>query len=96
MRIPFTQFRQLKVRTHSGVYLGKTKDCVIDCTDHSVVQYLVRAHRLATREYLIHRSQVLSVSDTEMIVEDSLISSSQVPEAKTSNRPEPVSMTEAE
>ncbi|MBI2990351.1 MAG: PRC-barrel domain-containing protein [Candidatus Magasanikbacteria bacterium] len=96
MRVSLAQLKRLQVRTQSGIYLGKVRDFVVDSSDHSIVQYIVRSRRLASREYLIHRNQVLSISETQITVEDSLAASRQVTEEKSPNRAEPVSITEVE
>ncbi|MBI4239387.1 hypothetical protein HY620_00145 [Candidatus Uhrbacteria bacterium] len=71
MRISKKVLFSLRVVTQSGIYLGRIVDCVIDCDMQSILQYRVR-QLLSRNELLIHRDQVVSITERQMIVEDAV------------------------
>ncbi len=66
----------LPVRTASGQKLGAVVDITIDADTHSVLTYHVKPNRLVpdvmATPLLIDRSQVLEITDTEMVVDDNV------------------------
>ena len=66
----------LKVYTKSGGYLGKVKDIELDLANYYIVSYLVVNEKLLRRWYapalVISRTQVLSIDEQKMVVEDAL------------------------
>lgn len=70
----------LPVETNNGTKIGKVADFNLDIESHIVNSYAVRSQRLPLGGGFIHgenliisRSQVLSVSDKKMVVEDSAV-----------------------
>ena len=79
MRLTSTLLRRLTVKTISGEVLGKIKSWEIDTEDQIIVQYVVSSSPIRGRKFLIHRGQVKSFSDTEMIVDDSVVRDAKPP-----------------
>ncbi len=67
---------RLSVRTESGQPLGNVVDVSIDPDTQAVVQYHVKPSRLVPdvvwSPLLIHRHQVVSVTDRELVVDDAV------------------------
>jgi len=67
---------RLPVRTKSGQKLGHVVDLTIDPDTHLVMSYHVKPSRLVPdmvqSPLLIHRSQVIEITDSEMIVDDTV------------------------
>lgn len=65
------------VTKKSGEKLGKLAGFVIDADTHAVEQYVVSKSRLLSAllpdDLLIHRSQVVSLDDERMVVEDAAV-----------------------
>lgn len=64
----------LPVETQSGQHLGKVQDFEVDPTTQSIVRYIVRGDKLLQelfgRELVIQASQVISLTETLMTVDD--------------------------
>jgi uncharacterized protein YrrD len=71
MRITLKQLKNLSVETASGAELGKIHDLVIDIDGQMIVQYEIHSSRLGGKVYLVNREQVVSISETKMVVSDS-------------------------
>ncbi len=67
---------RLPVRTESGQPLGTVVDVTIEPDTQSVVNYHVKPNRLVPdlvwSPLIIHRSQVVELSDRELVVEDAV------------------------
>jgi sporulation protein YlmC with PRC-barrel domain len=67
----------LPVHTRSNQYLGKVTDFEIDPETHFIEQYIVQSpnflKRLWQKSLLIHRSQIISLTEKNMVVDDGLI-----------------------
>ncbi|MBD3311139.1 MAG: hypothetical protein GF349_01415 [Candidatus Magasanikbacteria bacterium] len=72
MRMSFSQMKKLKVETASGDVLGNVYDLVVDANTHTVIQYKVKSSVLRTKEYLIHRGQIVRCKEDKIIVEDNV------------------------
>ncbi len=89
MNIAFSNLSGFPVKTQSGEDVGKITDCVIDRKAHAVTHYEVKMGHLTNRTTrLIHTSQVIGISETEMIVKDGLVSE-EVKEKRRKNPPIP-------
>lgn len=79
MRITSKQLHNLLVKTQSGQELGSLDYFDIDIESHSVQHYYIASHNLVERflklgkDLMIHPTQVISINENEMIVQDSLI-----------------------
>lgn len=65
----------LPVETQSGQPLGKIQNFSLDPSSHTILQYEVRRHGilkdlLPVTTLLIHASQVVSITEEKMVVED--------------------------
>ncbi len=74
MRLSDDQLRGLPVETRTGEYVGRVVGFVMDTQGGVVVQYRVRPSGLlallsASRELLVHQSQVVSIDANRMVVE---------------------------
>lgn len=68
--------KNLPVFTQSGFKLGRIVDWEIDSETQSILRYQVRRRGLWKRwqePLLIHRRQVVSLTEKQMIVEDALL-----------------------
>jgi sporulation protein YlmC with PRC-barrel domain len=70
----------LPVETKSGLLLGKIKNFEIDSETQTVRQYIVKSRSLMKKllseevsELVVGRSQVISIEEEKMIVEDSVV-----------------------
>jgi sporulation protein YlmC with PRC-barrel domain len=70
----------LLVETKDGLVLGKIKDFEIDGETHTIERYIVRSRNLigkllreATGELVVGRSQVISVDEAKMVVENGAV-----------------------
>lgn len=70
----------LSVVTKSGFVLGRIRDFDVDLETQSILRYFVRNRSLTSKilsegleEVIISRNQVLSFSDTEMVVDDGAV-----------------------
>lgn len=66
----------LPVETESGQPLGKVHSFELDPISHTIIQYEVRPHgimkEILTNDLLIHQSQVIGITKTKMVVDDSI------------------------
>ncbi len=75
MILSFSDLKNLSVFSQSGINLGQIIDLEIDSESQSVIRYVVRRGRLVSRfqkSLLIHRQQVISISQEKMVVEDAV------------------------
>ncbi len=79
MRLTSTLLRRLVVKTISGEVLGKIKSWEIDTDDQMIVQYVVSSSPIRGRKFLIHRGQIKSFSETEIVVDDSVVRDAKPP-----------------
>lgn len=67
------QIASCTVITASGTTLGKVTDMVYDVDAYTVVQFVVTTGLLKTHEYRIHPHQILSITEKEITVEDTVV-----------------------
>lgn len=72
MRLADKILHRLIVKTVSGVVLGRVRGFEIEIDDQTIMQYTVVSSILRSRQYVINRSQVRSITNTEMIVDDAV------------------------
>ena len=96
MRIEYSQLKKLKVETVSGTVLGYVNDIIIDVNTHSILQYKVKSSVLRTKEYLIHKNQVVSIKEDKVVVEDNVEKEAKKVNAGVGGRAkaEPIAMRE--
>lgn len=74
MRLRDKNIIHLPVFTKSGEELGKTCGFEVDVDTHVVTQYYVKSHHLIAelfaKELIVAASQVISITNEKMIVED--------------------------
>lgn len=70
MRMAWDQLKHLPVVTKSGQRLGKVSGLVFDPEGHSIVQYEVKASLPFGRTLLVAATQVLSITNQQMTVDD--------------------------
>lgn len=73
MQVAFTTLIGLPVFTESGKRVGKVVDAALAVDSHTVRTYLVRPHFFKIDELSISPSQVRSITDTKMIVDDAVL-----------------------
>ncbi|HLD27650.1 MAG TPA: PRC-barrel domain-containing protein [Patescibacteria group bacterium] len=77
MQLTFNQLKNLPVYTSSGDLLGKIEEVEIDPRTHQVVKYQVKSQeiikRLTTGNLLISPSQIISLTNEKMVVEDNVV-----------------------
>lgn len=83
MRISTETLLSLRVRTESGTVLGKVHAVVLDIDFNCIVQYDVRPkgimdELLRRRGVRIAPSQVKSISKEEMVVEDAVLTETEL------------------
>lgn len=61
----------IPVYTKAGSYLGKIKNVIVDSETQQLLQYYVKKHAWS-RLYIVHRTQVYSLENTNMIVDDTM------------------------
>ncbi|MBI3572679.1 MAG: PRC-barrel domain-containing protein [Candidatus Kerfeldbacteria bacterium] len=68
---------RLPVRTESGRALGNVVDVILEPDTQSVLAYHVKPSRLVPdvvrSPLVIHRSQVVQLNETEMVVDDAVL-----------------------
>lgn len=72
MVINLRKLLRLPVYTESGKKLGKVFDLELDVDSQIVVRYLVKPSFLSVKNLLIQSSQVKSIKEDRIIVEDSV------------------------
>lgn len=69
--------RNLPVITKNGHPLGKIKEIEVDAETQNISRYFITSNqmvkRLANQELIIAASQVLSIDNEKMMVEDNLV-----------------------
>ncbi len=73
MKISYSQLKKLSVETKSGSTLGHVGDIIIDVDQQAIAQYEVKSSMLATKKYMIHQEQVISISAEKIIVDDAVV-----------------------
>ena len=73
MRILYKQLKKLPVVTEMGEELGNVHDLVLDIDTHSIVHYEVSPSLLSTKKYSISPSQVVSITQEKMVVQDAVV-----------------------
>ena len=66
----------MPVYTKSGQHLGKVVDILCDPDDLRIVQIIVKsgvALPIVSKEHVIHRQQIISVSSEKVVVEDAVV-----------------------
>lgn len=72
MRLADKTLRRLIVKTVSGEVLGRVRGFEIEVEDQMITHYMVISSILRSRQYLVNRAQVRSITLTEMIVDDAV------------------------
>ena len=62
--------KNLPVFTQSGVKLGQITDIEIDLDSQSILRYVVKRGIVSRDTLLIHRGQVISITDEKMTVDN--------------------------
>lgn len=77
MRYRDSQLTGVPVYTQSGKHVGRLVGFVVESDTHEVIQYAVKKsgtfELLLPKEFLVNRSQVISVSEEKMVVEDATV-----------------------
>lgn len=81
MHFSSKQLQHLPVKTQSNVFLGHIIGFEMDTIEQKIINYYVKKGvfsttlfgQLATADYVIHRSQVLSITGERMLVEDAAV-----------------------
>lgn len=77
MQLSSRQVIGLPVETKSGLKLGVVADFEIDTEQQAVARYVVKpalVPRLLARELMVGASQVVSITNEKIIVEDGVVS----------------------
>lgn len=86
MRYRDSQLVGVPVYAEAGGHLGRLVGFVIDADTHEIIQYAVRKsgaiEKLLPKELLVHRNQVVSVSEEKMVVRDAAVLESEEAESK--------------
>ena len=74
MHISYQQLNDLPVETESGEKLGHIADLEINVDNNEIIKYLISNKRLMieTKTYLIAPSQIISITNDKVIVEDNV------------------------
>ncbi len=72
MRLTQTMLHRLVVKTVSGTVLGKIKNFEMECEEQVITHYTVVSSLLRSKQYLVNRNQVRSITLTEMEVDDAV------------------------
>lgn len=77
MQLVYQQIKNLPVYTKKGDYLGKIKELEINSETQHVSKYIVESSqivkRIVEKKLVISSSQVISLDDKKMVVEDLVI-----------------------
>lgn len=73
MLLVFSHLKNLPVFTRSGIKLGQIADIEIDLDSQSIIRYVVRRGIVSRGILLIHRGQVISITNEKMTVEDAVV-----------------------
>lgn len=66
----FSKLKNLPVFTQSGVKLGQVSDVEIDLDSQSILRYVVKRGIVSRETLLVHRGQVISITDKKITVDD--------------------------
>lgn len=90
MKLTFSQLRNLPVETQSGQALGRVVDVEVDPSQQEIRTYHVRSRTvipgLFEQNLLIDRGQVVRLTPTKLIVEDSVAPGTRMPEPEPDAR----------
>ena len=77
MTLSLEQLIGLKVRTQSGLVLGRVKDFELEAETGRIARYVVAdggwLPKLLSQDLLVDQTQVVQITEAEMIVEDGLV-----------------------
>ncbi|MCX6785241.1 MAG: PRC-barrel domain-containing protein [Candidatus Komeilibacteria bacterium] len=77
MQLSVRRIKNLPVGTKSGQILGKIKDFEVNSETQAISKYLVKSNKLAplliAPELIIDASQVISLTDKQLTVEDAVV-----------------------
>lgn len=73
MLLVFSKLKNLSVFTRSGIKLGQVADVEIDLDSQSIIRYVIKRGIVNRDVLLVHRSQVISITDEKMTVEDAVV-----------------------
>lgn len=77
MRFRDADLRGIPVQTKGGDKVGKLLAFVIDADQHEVTQYVVARSSLLSKlmpdEFLVHRSQVVSIDAERMVINEAAV-----------------------
>ena len=77
MRFRDADLRGIPVQTKGGEKVGKLLAFVIDVDQHEVTQYVVARSSLLSKlmpdEFLVHRSQVVSIDAERMVINEAAV-----------------------
>jgi len=80
MIIDYKNLIGLSAETKSGLVLGKIKNFEVDSETQTISQYFVKGRGFISKllsesdqQLIIHRNQVVSISEEKMIVEDNVV-----------------------
>jgi len=93
MRYRDSQLHGAPVFTEAGEQVGRLAGFIVDAETHEVIQYAVkksgRLEIILPKEFLVNRTQVVSISEEKIVVKDAAVSEraaeeahGQVPKAK--------------
>lgn len=77
MLLGFSKLKNLPVFTQSGIKLGQVSDIEVDLDSQSILRYVVKKGIVSRETLLVHRGQVVSVTNEKMTVEDAVVKESQ-------------------
>lgn len=73
----FSKLKNLLVFTRGGIKLGQVADIEIDLDSQSILRYVVKRGIVSRETLLVHRGQVISITNEKMTVEDAVVKESQ-------------------
>ncbi len=77
MTLSSGQLIGLKVKTQSGLALGRIKDFEVEAETGQIIRYVVAdggwLPKLLNQDLLVDKSQIVRITEEEMIVEDGLV-----------------------
>ena len=89
MRYLDSQLRNVPVFTEGGIEVGRLAGFTLDSISHEIIQYVIKKarmlHMIPAKELLVHRHQVVSLSEEKMVIKDAAITE-QVEEKLTLSR----------
>lgn len=91
-----SQLSTYVVRTKSGATLGKLTDVVYDMESYTIVQLVVTSGLIKTHEYRIHPQQIVSITDSTIVVDDTVAEIASADTKTSTIRSTPAMMRESE